>query len=41
MNYTDLCRINMYGMYTTWHVLYHRKAHQRQEEAAETWDCGL
>ena len=22
MNYTDLCRINMYGMYTTWHVYY-------------------
>ena len=22
MNCTDLCRINMYGMYTTWYVHY-------------------
>ncbi len=34
MKYTDLCRINMYGMYTTWYVEYHCKAHRRQGEAA-------
>ena len=41
MNNTDLYGINMYGMYTTWHVQYPFKGHRRQGEVDKAGVCGL